>query len=34
MDDLFQMQHCNLSCLPENYQARATHCCCEQPSQA
>ena len=18
-DDLFQMQHCNLSCLPENY---------------
>ena len=20
VDDLFQMQHCNLSCLPENYQ--------------
>eukprot|EP00316_Scyphosphaera_apsteinii_P013294 CAMPEP_0119309928 /NCGR_PEP_ID=MMETSP1333-20130426/17596_1 /TAXON_ID=418940 /ORGANISM="Scyphosphaera apsteinii, Strain RCC1455" /LENGTH=216 /DNA_ID=CAMNT_0007314013 /DNA_START=60 /DNA_END=710 /DNA_ORIENTATION=- len=22
MDDLFQMQHCNLSCLPENYQMK------------
>jgi len=22
VDDLFQMQHCNLSCLPENYQMK------------
>lgn len=22
MDDLLQMQHCNLSCLPENYQMK------------
>ena len=22
IDDLFQMQHCNLSCLPENYQMK------------
>jgi len=22
MDDLFQMQHCNLTCLPENYQMK------------
>ena len=22
LDDLLQMQHCNLSCLPENYQMK------------